>query len=305
MSILGGAFNGMIKGAGCAYLLDSYSVIPLIGKKCPMSWKVYQSARAHIADLKWWEDKGWLKNIGIVCGRVSNNLTVIDLDGQAAVDLFKAYFGDLMAKTFVVRTGSGGMHIYLHTDTMPTNRKISLGNGHSGIEIRGEGQYVVAVPSIHPDTGKPYQIAVIRPALRIDGLWEVNKWLDTLETPKTREIRPIERRDKEPSIGGSKPVVFRDRLGKPVKNPRAYASASLQSEIDRVGSAAKGDQNNALYRAAQRMGQFVGMGLLTESEVISALDRATWRWVDSDQTTHEIHNTIHSGLGSKAAEDTR
>jgi len=304
MSILSGAFCQTLEGAAVGYLLNELSVIPLVGKVNKWGWKVYTTRRAHIVDIHWWKNDNKLKNIGIVCGAVSGNLVVIDLDGQEAIDLFKPAFGDLMARTFTVRTGSGGLHVYLHCDTMPANRKVKIGSGHSGIEVRGEGQYVVAVPSIHPDTGKPYQIHIRKPVLRMDGLWEVNNWLNTLETPK-KAVVAVREVEREPSIGEGSTVVMKDRLGRPVKNPRAYAVASLQSEIDRVGRATKGNQNDSLYAAAQRMGQLITMGLLVQSEVVDALRRGTWRWTDSDQTEQEMLNTIASGLKSKAAEDTR
>lgn len=304
MSILSGAFCGSLKGAAVGYLLENISVIPLHGKVNKWGWKVYTTRRAHITDIHWWEVDSKLKNLGIVCGAVSGNLVVIDLDGQEAIDLFKSAFGDLMAQTFTVRTGSGGLHVYLHCGTMPANRKVKLDGSHSGIEVRGEGQYVVAVPSIHPVTQKPYQIHVRKPVLRIDGLWEVNNWLNTLETPK-KAVVAVQEVEREPSMVGGSTVVMKDRLGRPVKNPRAYAVASLHSEIDRVGAATKGNQNDSLYAAAQRMGQLMTMGLLVQSEVVDALRRGTWRWTDSDQTEQEILNTIASGLKSKAAEDTR
>ena len=307
MTILGGAFNGMVKGSGVGYLLDGYSVIPLIGKVCPMSWKVYQTARAHITDLKWWEDKGWLKNIGIVCGHISNNLVVIDLDGKEAVDLFKPAFGDLMARTFTVKTGSG-LHVYLHTDTLPANRKISLGDGHSGIEIRGEGQYVVAVPSIHPTTQKPYEIYVRKPAARIDGLWDINSWLDTLETPKSRDLEPLPERDKDSrELVKDDSVVFLDRYGKAVKNPKAYARIALTDECrSRVARASEGNRMLTLFAGAQRMSQFINMGLLNRSEVVHDLLNAARCWTGSDTPNErEILATIASGFNSIAGKDTR
>lgn len=304
MTILGGAFNGFLKGAGVGYLLDGYSVIPLVGKVCPTGWKVYQHNRVHITDLKWWEEMGWLKNIGIVCGRISNNLVVIDLDGQDAINLFKPVFGDLMARTFTVRTGSG-LHVYLHTDTLPNNRKVVLGDNHSGIEIRGEGQYVVAIPSIHPTTQKPYEIHVRKPAARINGLWDINAWLDTLETPKTRDFEPLPKDDKDSqALGKTEGVVFLDRHGKAVKNPKAYATAALVDECGRVRRAGGGNHNNALYQAAQRMGQLANMGLLNRSEVTRVLLDAARGWSGIERE-REILATIASGLNSKAAEDTR
>lgn len=248
-----------------------------------------------------------LKNVGIVCGGVSNNLVVIDLDGKFAIDLFKAAFGDLMAQTFTVKTGSGGLHVYLHCDTLPDNRKVNLGEGHSGIEIRGEGQYVVAVPSVHPDTGKKYEIQVMKPVLRVAGLWNVQKWLDGLETPEkaVSQQKPVVMKDR-PSIECGSTPVLKDRSGHPVRNPKAYARIALSDECHfRVARAPHGNQNRALYQGAQRMGQFINMGLLTQAEVVRALSEAARQWSGSDQTERQILATIASGLDSNAGGDTR
>lgn len=305
MTILGAAQMPTVEAATPYYIIEGYSALPLVGKRCLTSWRIYQFKRAHITDVSWWKKNGWLKNVGIVCGAVSNNLVVIDLDGQAAVDLFLPAFGDLMAQTFTVRTGKG-LHVYLHTDTMPANRKITLGSDHSGIEIRGEGQYVVAPPSIHPDTQEPYQIYVRKPVKRVNGLWDVQKWMDGLETPEKRDYEPkVERHEDKPSIVGGSNVVLRDRSGRMVKNPKAYAQSSLVSESERVSRASRGSQNQSLYQAAQRMGQFITMGLLTRSGVEMGLAHAARRWIDSDQSEHEILATIASGLNSQAGGDTR
>lgn len=305
MTILGAAQMPTVEASTPYYIIEGYSALPLVGKRCLTAWRIYQFKRAHITDVSWWKKNGWLKNVGIVCGAVSSNLVVIDLDGQAAVDLFLPAFGDLMAQTFTVRTGKG-LHVYLHTDTMPANRKITLGSDHSGIEIRGEGQYVVAPPSIHPDTQEPYQIYVRKPVKRVNGLWDVQKWLDGLETPQKRDYEPkVERREDRPSMGFASNTPLYDRSGKLVKNPKAYARIALSDERSRVTSTRHGNQNKALYQAAQRMSQFVNMNLLTYGDVVRTLLEAARCWSDGDQNEEQILNTIASGFGSKAGGDTR
>lgn len=289
-----------LRHAAINYLLKGYSVIPLIGKKPSMGWLLYQQQRATAGEIRWWEGQGWLQNLGVVCGKISGNLIVIDLDGENAVTHFQQRFPALVRDTFVVRTGHG-LHVYLKCDQLPANRKISLGDGHNGLEIRGNGQYVVAPPSVHPDTSQPYEIAIRKPVLRVFDLAEVNAWLDTLAAPP---VAPVKSKDK-PSIGLDSPVVIRDRTGRIVGNPAVYARTALQDECHRVLTAWHGDQNNALYRGAQRMGQFVKIGLLTTAEVERVLTQAARGWSDSDQSEGEILKTIHSGLNSTAAEDGR
>lgn len=301
MSILKGATNESVKGAAVDYLMNGYSVLPLTGKQPSNGWKVYQTKRAHVTDVDWWESDGLLKNVGIVCGAVSSNLVVIDLDGQEAAELFKAAFGHVLVQTFTVRTGSG-LHVYLHCGTLPSNRKIGLGFGHSGIEIRGNGQYVVAPPSIHPVTRKPYEIAIPKPVLRLDGLWDIEKWLDGLETPQKAVV--VEKQmEIQPRQGFMDGVVLYDREGKRVRNPKAYARIALSDECRKVARRAHGTRNKALYATAQRMSQFINLGLLTHSEVVRALSDAARSWSGSKQSEGQILATIASGLNSNTAKD--
>jgi hypothetical protein len=84
-------------------------------------------------------------NIGIICGAVSGNLVVLDLDDSATLKSIMSSFPNAP----VVITGRGG-HIYLRTDE-PV-RTYPLTGGH---HIKGDGSYVVAPPSKHP-SGKSY-----------------------------------------------------------------------------------------------------------------------------------------------------
>lgn len=300
MSILTGAQCSGLRAAAFAYLLERISVIPLMGKKPALpSWAYYQHQRARSNDLMYWDTSGCLKNIGIVCGKVSENLVVIDLDGAEAVRLWSERFsGAVGNNTFTVTTPGGGAHVYLYCEQLPANRKVILGANHSAIEIRGEGLYVVAPPSIHPDTGKPYQIRVHKPAMRVQSFEDINAWLDTLDVAKALNLRPSKPTEK-PNMGvrGGK-LYLRGRDGKPheIRYPRAYARSALDNEANRVSAAPHGQRNNTLHVAAVRMGQLMVHGLLSGWEVENTLFQATRRWMSSQQSDNEILKTIRSGM---------
>lgn len=262
------------------YLIKGYSVIPLIGKKCPMGWTVYMQQRATAGEIRWWEGEGWLQNLGVVCGAVSGNLVVVDLDGASAVNMFQQRFPDYLRDSYIVRTGNG-LHVYLKCDQMPKNRKISLGSGHSGLEIRGEGQYVVAPPSIHPDTQKPYEIAVGKTVLRIFNLNEVNAWLDTLAGAN----QPVPKPPAEARSRGFYPAH--------VTNPQAWTNAAVTRECHTVRATREGSRNNTLFSAAYNLGQIVGMGWLTHAGAESALLTAA---KGAGLPEGEARDTIQSGL---------
>lgn len=103
--------------------------------------------------IDWWTR--WPRaNIGIVTGRVSN-LVVIDVDprhgGTDTLERLLAEHGDY-PPTREARTGGGGWHLYFTAPTEP----IASGNGAlgPGVDLKAEGGYVVAPPSIHISGGR-------------------------------------------------------------------------------------------------------------------------------------------------------
>lgn len=93
--------------------------------------------------------------IGLPTGRV-NGLVVVDIDvpGAHAHDGF-ATFDFLAEQGFTipespvqVRTASGGRHIYLRCSHIEIKSRSNIA---PGIDIRGEGGYVICPPSRRPD----------------------------------------------------------------------------------------------------------------------------------------------------------
>ena len=103
----------------------------------------------------WWHQ--WPDaNVGIVTGQLSG-LFVLDVDpkndGFTTLDLLIDKHGAL-PDTPTVRTGSGGQHVYFRYPSGITIRNSASKLG-PGLDIRAEGGFVVAPPSIHP-TGREY-----------------------------------------------------------------------------------------------------------------------------------------------------
>lgn len=118
-------------------------------------WEQYQKVppTEELVRLWWkqWPDAG----IAILTGSVSG-LVVLDLDGPRAADLLTAT-GLAIPSTAAVATGNG-FHAYFLYDGKPiSNRTKLLGDGEgNAIDVRGEGGYVVAPPSMH-GSGKRYR----------------------------------------------------------------------------------------------------------------------------------------------------
>lgn len=110
--------------------------------------------------LGWWEYNP-NANIGIVCGRRSG-IVVLDVDkdkgGFDSLQQLQNRYGKLPA-TPTSATGSGGEHLFFAYPEHATIRN-SAGKLGAGLDIRGDGGYVVAPPSVHPN-GKRYKWVVL------------------------------------------------------------------------------------------------------------------------------------------------
>src|SRR5437762_2558050 len=108
-----------ILNAALAYQQIGFSVLPLKGKRPACTdWKQYQQTAASEKEIRTWHQEGLLQNIGVVCGAVSNNLVVLDLDGAPGYPAFAATFPAL-AETYTVTTGGSiGKHVYWRVERL-------------------------------------------------------------------------------------------------------------------------------------------------------------------------------------------
>jgi len=106
---------------------------------------------------QWFGAQSW--NLGIVTGEATG-IVALDIDprhdGDATLSRLEAEHGRL-PPTWRFLTGGGGEHILLrHPGGAVAN---SAGKVGPGIDVRGDGGYLVAPPSIHI-CGRPYAISV-------------------------------------------------------------------------------------------------------------------------------------------------
>jgi len=145
---------GELLSAALSYVKRGFSVIPIQAReKRPLiAWEEYQDRIATEEEIKTWWAKWPEANMGIVTGKISG-LVVIDLDSEEAKNKLKEMLPgyDLMAVPRS-RTGKGWQLFFKHPGTSIQNRAGII----PGLDVRGDGGYVVAPPSIHPN-GKVYK----------------------------------------------------------------------------------------------------------------------------------------------------
>nr|WP_176704182.1 bifunctional DNA primase/polymerase [Sulfolobus neozealandicus] len=137
------------------YLKHGLSVIPIKYKdKKPAleSWKEYQERQSTEEEIERWFSSGKY-NVGIVCGKASNNLVVLDFDEKRGFDKWYEYIDanyphirDMILSTWLEDTHNG-VHVYLRVkDAVIRSSKVG-----DKLDIKGDGGYVVATPSLHPE----------------------------------------------------------------------------------------------------------------------------------------------------------
>lgn len=154
------------------------------GLKKPLGkWKQYQTERPARELIEQWFAGGH-PGLGVICGAVSGNLEMLELEGrfmhEIGSDAFKAAIADAgldlvfqrLARGYQVASPSGGFHFIYRVDgPIDGNTKLArrpatdeeLAENADDtiktlIETRGEGGFVVLAPShgpVHP-TGRPW-----------------------------------------------------------------------------------------------------------------------------------------------------
>lgn len=284
-----------INDAAFWYWQTGISVIPCRGKVPNIAtWQEYQTRRATRAELDRWIKEKRFETIGVICGAVSDNLVVMDLDGLAAVSAFELKFPGLTG-TYTVTSGSGvGKHLYFQCRTLPATARVSLGTKY-GFELRANGCYVIAPPSIHPDSLKPYVAANDAAVKTYPDLEFVRQWVHGLIRQKYQKSEQLPPKP----LPVLRPGVWtrRDEYMK-----LAYLKSAIQRQVDSVINAQVGSRNDALYMSAQTLGQLVAGGELARAQIESLLTNAAIT-VGLDEI--EAQRTITSGLDDGAQKPRR
>lgn len=271
MNVLYAASQRDIHNAAHEYLAANCSIIPLIGKVPSVAWNEFRQTQPAAARVRWWIETGKMQNVGIVLGTVSGGLVALDVDEPEAVELFERTFPAL-ANTMTVAT-SRGRHYYWYTRRVP---ETTIGKP---FELRSDGAYIVAPPSVHPKSGQPYRLARALEPKRLD-------YLDDLQ-----ELRAWIWSRSRSAVVTPNVVAYPST----VKEPTRFAVAALEAEAASVRMAPNGTANHTLNRAAFKLGQLVASGAIDRSQVETVLASAAAALSERDGERATLR-TIRSGL---------
>ena len=272
--------------AALAYAAQQLYVFPLHpASKAPAVSRGFYSSTTNPAPIKrYWRISN--RNVAVRTGLLSG-IWVLDVDGdrgEASIRRLEAEHGPL-PPTLEVISGGGGRHLWFrYTTPVPS----TVGRIAFGIDTRGDGGYILAPPSIHDETGRPYwpsvpcdrwsrprsttgRLASPRPrlvvgcvttrrcarlALEDHHLWSVDSVDDLAIAPDW--LVALARKRPQPVI----PERAAASIHRPNGKPGAYGAAALDRECTALAAVGPGARNHALNRAAFRLFQLVAGGEL-------------------------------------------
>lgn len=137
------------------YLEQGYSPIPVRLDKTPhVGWKNFQKQPPTREQIASWDAYFASGGIGLITGE-KYGIVVVDIDPRNGGN--ESLPGLHLPQTMIVKTGGGGFHYYYRWPKgIPAPSMIGY---RDGVDIQGEGKYVVAPPSAHL-TGGVYEFAI-------------------------------------------------------------------------------------------------------------------------------------------------
>ena len=259
-------------------------VLPVSRNKKPIITDWPNAATTDAAQIQSWFDVSNPPNIGVLTGQPSG-FFVLDVDGPEGLTSLKAFedqYGRI-EHVIEVHTPSGGLHIYFK---MPGfDLRNSAGKIGHGLDVRGTGGYIIV----------PYSEAINRDGRLAPYEYISGARLGEAEPPEAPAwlLKMLQSLSRPQGVARSAGHTF--------GTSSPYGLKALQAECDKVRSAAQGNRNDALNRAAFAVFQLVAGGELDPLEAESCLTSAA---ENCGLPGNEIRATIKSAR-EKAAQAPR
>lgn len=192
----------------------AFNVLPRCSVTGKPKWEEYQTRLPTELELARWFNRSGL-NIGIVCGQVSGGLVVVDFD---AIESFDVWCAEEASRWLLPTVETAhGRHVYLRvTDRINGNHR----NNARKIDLRGEGGYVVAPPSVHPE-GHQYR-------------WVMGQWSEIPTFPDTAAVGlPDSIFLRDPIPRRTLPPLRQGQRGMPLSISSFVAQGTFQGNRDR------------------------------------------------------------------------
>lgn len=179
------------------YLSLGFSVIPVGQDKKPLiKWEEYQKRKPTNEEIIKWAEIYKDLNIGIVTGNISD-IVVVDIEAG----------GDTanLPPTVISKTGGGGFHFYYKHPHSNVKNAVRI---RDKTDIRGDGGYVIAPPSLHK-SGNRYEWIV--PPEKSEFA-EPPKWIFETSNSNQSKVVQVPKIDWQQFIAQENPEGSRNSL---------------------------------------------------------------------------------------------
>lgn len=250
-----------------AWVRRGCAVFPCHLTKKPITPHGFLDATTDPAQIAAWWSQWPAASIGVACG--ASGLLVLDIDADKdGLDTFADLCHSLPLPiedrhTLTTLTGGGGMHVIWKAPEGVTIRN-SAGKLGKGLDIRGDGGYIIVPPSPHP-SGNLYRFEIKSAPIQAPQVL-----VDLLMVP-------------EPSPAPAPPAQY--------SAPTPYTDRLLQKSFERVAGASAGTRNDTLNRAAYYLFGLAKAGTVNETDVRACLEAAALR---AGLSTKETSATLGS-----------
>lgn len=235
-------------------------------------------------------------NIGLATGGRSG-VWVLDIDGAAGIASLLALAArhGKLPPTVRQNTGKGGHLVYAWPGILPWGGEIRNGASKfaEGLDVRGEGGYVVLPPSVHP-SGRTY------------------RWVEgcsPFELPPARAPDWLLRLVAPPPAPAPRRVSDLARPSRPPGQARGYATGALDNACREVAQARPGTQNVTLHTNSYGIGRLVAGGELARDEARRELVAAGLRMANGNGarpwTAVEIEKAVDHAFARAATDPKR
>lgn len=217
----------------------------------------FYAATTDAARIRKWftEHPDW--QLGVRTGALSG-IVALDVDihagGDKSIAALQRKTGKLPDTVMQISGSDQSVHLlFAH----PGHRvSINAGKLGDGLDVRGDGGYIVAAPTLHPRTGKPYRWKDNNPFGRL-APWPAA--LDALVQPT-----PVTRPSTEAPVATGEPV-------RRVTGLRSDPVRRVAGLLEFVLASTQNQRNTRLHWAACRFGELITLGEVEHDAAVEAL----------------------------------
>ena len=261
--------------AALAYAARGWPVFPLApGGRVPITPHGFKDAGIDPERIRAWWKEHPTANVAIRTGKGSIIALDVDRhgkgDGEASLSALESEHGALPA-TWESITPRDGRHLYFEAPEFEVKTRTGI---RPGIDIKGEGGYVIAPPSAVTGCEQPYK--------RRNGsaTCPLPQWIADLANAAVKQP-PFQTPPASPGARGSS----------------RYAETALKLELRNLRQTTEGTRNDTLNKAAFNLGQFVSGGYLDRARVESELASvAALIGLGENETAATIRSGIEAGM---------